>query len=125
MRNKHLIVTVLLIGMVDFIGYRLFETSNRQYWFKPVYFSFIVINFLLGFNFWKKRTYNWLKIFWSAFYCSIMMYFIVSWALEYLGIYKCNFIYKTFIHFGLSPLTFGFLYLIEFTVKNSDDIPYK
>ena len=120
MRNKRLIITVLLIGILDFIGNRLFENYRFQIWYKPVSFILIVSTFILGYNYWKTRHYTWLKIFWSFIYSFIILYFIIFWTLEFTGYYYNNFIYKTFIHFGSTPLTFGFLYLIEYAVMSTD-----
>ena len=121
MRNKHLVITVLLIGIVDFIGNRLFDTCRFEFWYKPTYFSLIIANFLIGYKYWKTREHIWLKVFWSFIYSFITIYFLASWALEFVGYSKNYFIYKTYIHIGLTPLTFGFIYLIEFTVNNSEN----
>ena len=121
MRNKHLIITVLLIGIVDFIGNRLFDTCRFQFWYKAAYFSLIIVNFVIGYNYWKTREHTWLKVFWSFVYSFVILYFLISWAFEFIGYSKNYFIYKTYINIGLTPLTFGFIYLIEYAVINSEN----
>ena len=122
MQKTQLISTVIIIGILDFIGNRLFETCRFQIWYKPVCISLIFISYTVGYQYWKKRQFVWLKIFWSFIYSFIIFYFLIYWALEITGYYNNNFIYKTYIHIGSTPLTFGFLYLIELAAKNTDNV---
>ena len=121
MRNKHLIITLLLIGIVEFVGTRIFDNSRYEYWFKPIYFLLIVFNFILGYHYWKTRVYDWLKVFWACLYSFVLFYFLVYWTLDYFGYYHTKFIYKSYLQIGLTPLTFGLFYLIEFAVINNDE----
>ncbi len=124
MKKKGLIIfTLFLIGIIDYLGSRSFEFYNSRGWFPTFYFLLIGLNFIFGYNYWKREAEKWVLYIWNYIYVFIFSYYIFFWALYMMNLSSHNFLFKTYIHIGLSPLTFGFVYLIRILSKVKNETP--
>ncbi len=113
-RNRFFLITLFLFFWVDFIAEILFERFHFQSWFPLVYFLFICCNFLIGYSYWKKQSARWLRLIWIFIYLFVVSYYLISWAMDSIGLGNHRFIYKIYTHIALSPMTFCFVYVINY-----------
>ena len=117
MKNRHLIVTLTFLFFIDYVGNRCFELYRYKIWFPFAYFVLICFNFGIGYNFWNKLEERWIKYIWFYIYALIILYYSINWILFLLGFAHNGFLYKTYVHIALTPLTFGFVWLISYLSK--------
>lgn len=123
MKNgSYLVITLISIAILDYIGSRSFEFYNSKPWFPTFYFILICFNLGIGYKYWKNTAEKWVSYIWTYIYISILSYYILFWVLYMFRLTNHNFLFKTYVHIGLSPLTFGFVYLINFLSKVRNDI---
>jgi len=112
-----LIFTLSLIAIIEYIGNRCFELYRFKAWFPSISFILICFDFCIGYNYWKREDQRWLCHIWMYIYIFILTYFVINWFLFTIGFIDNGFLYKSYLHFGTSPLTFGLVYLISVLSK--------
>ncbi len=113
MKHKKLFSSIGAIIILDYIGNRFFELYRYNKAYPTICFTLIVASFLAGYYYWKSISQKWVQYVWCYLYLFIIGYYSFNWLQFLFGYSNNGFLYKTYVSFGLSPLTFGFVYLIS------------